>query len=768
MTPKDARRRLLRKLQGPLEHYIPVLMNHRRREKLSRGKRVKLAKDYGKRPHRIDEDFRYVTFKFNLENDKHKRVLNLLKTKRKLKGKFVYSIYERDTGLVVNGQMEDALRDGDICDLMISDFSDKVLVRYRNGDKVMVPLEDWDGQMAFLEGEGATTKEVEDKHHYGKATMGLAQIYEMKEKGADEEELERLRNASLKKAKMAQLEIDPDVIVKKEMKIVLDNLDYADDLDDEYEKEMKKFQKLKEDLEKEKKEVEEEEKALQEESKEETAEDETASEAPSESTVSDQELEDQIPEENTQMTVKDMGKTENVGEKLVEGGVHVIKRLPLISEINDIVKNMGEGKKENLADVSGVSVRVGEVDKFLVGQMVETAQGEVFVPGQTVETDFGTRYMPGITVNIDDTPTLVAGLIMANDYGEGVFLPGQAVITDDGQLKLGQEDEPIKPSGMQQMDIELDVNEVNAEDEERKIAKRLQEEEERREKEEKERQEREKKRLEEERKEREKIAKEKKDREDREWAKLGAVERAKKERLRIDREKRELEKQRKEELEREKQEKERQEKEAIERAQLRKEREEVERKRMERLREEKKQRLREAAKKKAEKEEQDKKREEEAKKEAEQKVAAQKRAKLEEEHEKRLKELAEFVPKEIKRKEVVVDVAVEQSDEAIKKSFLKEERARMQRIRAIKIRPRPKIVIPVIPKYEPYPPVIISEKLKEMQALIHSGTFLADHKKFLPNKLTLRLKIRFHNNFSFRDIKEFKSEFKRKYLTKIR
>lgn len=732
LTPKDARRRLLRKLQGPLEHYIPVLMNHKRREKLSKGKRVKLAVGYGKRPHKLEDDLRYVCLKWDMDNDKHKRICNLLKSKRRLKGKFVYEIYERDTGLVVTGQMEDALRDGDICDLMISDFSDKLIVRLKNGDKATVAIEDWEGPMSFLEGEGATTKDTEDKHHYGKATMGLAQIYEMKEKGADDDELERLQNAAKKRAKMHAVDIDPDVLVKKEMKVVLDNLDYADDFEDEFEKEMKKKMKKAKDKAKGK--------------EEETVE---------EGEVGERDLEKLIPEESTQMNVNNMESTTNVSEKLLEGGIHVIKSLPLVTEINEAIKGMGEGKQEKVSEVSGVTVKIGDTERFLVGQMVNTAGGEIFVPGQTINTEDGPKYMPGITVNIDDTPTLFGGLVMANDFGEAVFLPGQAVITEDGQLELGSEDGPIQPTGMQAMDIELDVNDVNEEDEERKIARKLREEEERREKEEKMRQEEEKRRVEEERKERERVAKEQKDKEDREWAKLGAPERAKKERLRIEREKRELEKQKKAEAEREKLEKERQAKEAEERIRLRQEREEIERKRMERIREEKKERAKEAARKKAEKEQAAKQKAEDAKKDAEAKASAAKRAKEDEEHEQRLKELAEFVPKEIPRKEIIIDVEREQADKDFKMNFMKEEQQRMARIRELKRKPIKKIEIPKIKKYEPLPPVVISDKLRELQELIHNGNFFNDHKKYIPT-LTVKLKVKFQKNAFASNISEFK------------
>lgn len=697
-----------------MEHYIPVLMNHKRREKLSKGKRVKLAVGYGKRPHKINEDFRYVSLKWDKDNDKHKRILSLLRTKRKLKGKFIYGIIERDIGLVVTGQMEDALRDGDICDVMVSNFSDKVIIRLKNGDKATVGIEDWEGPMQFLEGEGATSKDIEDQHHYGKATMRLAQVYEMKEKEVDDDELERLRITAKKKAKL-----DADRAIKKEMKIVLDNLDYADDFDDEYEKEMKKkIKKAKA-------------KAA---GKEEVGEEEEKKE----------QLEDLLTDESTQMNVKNMEHTTNASEKLLEDGIQAVKRLPKVTEINDIVKGMGEGKAETVADVSGICVVVEENERFLVGQIVNTAEGEVFVPGQTINTDEGPKYMPGITVNIDDSPTLFGGLVMANDFGEAVFLPGQAVITEDGQLQLGSEDNPIQPAGMQTVDIELDVNDVTKEDEERKIAKKIKEEEERREKEEKMRIEEEKKKMEEERKEREKLAAEKKAQEDKEWAKLNAEESAKKEQLRIEREKREAERAKKADAEREKQEKERQEKEQEERLRLRKECEEVERKRMERIREEKKERAKEVASKKAMKEEEQRKKKEAASEEAREKAAAEKRAREDAEHEARLNELAEFVPKEIPRKEIVVDEEAEKENLDLKKAFMKEEQQRMARIRELKRKPIKTIVIPKIAKYEPFPPVVISEELKELQELIQSGNFFNDHQKFIPT-LTVKLKVQRQN-----------------------
>lgn len=728
MTPRDARRRLLRKLQGPLEHYIPVLMNHKRREKLSKGKRVKLAPNYGKRPHKIDEELRYVTVSFDPDNDKHKRVANMIKTKRRLKGKFVYVVFERDTALVCQGQMEDAIRDGEIADMMISDFSDKVIIRFKSGDKVTVPIDDWDGPTNFFEGEGYTTKDIEEKHHYGKSTMGLAQIYEMKEKGMDDDELERLRMQATKKAKMAQLDIDTDVVVKKEMKVVLDNLDYADDFD-EFEEEMKKMQKMKEAKEK----------AMAEEDDDEG-----------------EDGEPKIPVPRVSMSLGgDSTKTTNVSSKLVDAGLDVLGKLPAINEINDVVKLLGEGKPVEMAEVSGILVQVGEKEKFLVGQMVNTENGEMFVPGQTVETGDGNQYMPGVTVNVDETPTFVAGLIMANSADEAVFLPGQSVITEDGQLKFAEEGEKILPVGMSQMDVELDVNDVTEEDEERKIARRLAEEEAKKEKEAKERAEEEKRKYEAEKKAKEDAARKKKEEEDKAWAKLGAAERAKKERLRIEREKREAEKARKEEMERERVEKERQEQEREERAKLRAEREEVERKRMEKLREQKK-RAREEARRRAEHAEAEKRRAEEAKAEEKRKKQAALKAIKDAEEEKRLEELAVFVEKEIPRKEILVDEEKEQETRDMKKTFMQEEQKRMARIRDVQIRKIPKIIIPKIEPYEPLPPVKISEKLKEMEQLIHSGNFFVDHTKWMPN-LVERLRVHFYstwqNDSGFRELK---------------
>lgn len=741
MTPKDARRRLLRKLQGPLEHYIPVLMNHKRREKLSKGKRVKLAPGYGKRPHTVDEELRYVNIKFDPDNDRHRRCQSLIKSKRRLKGKFVYVVYERDTVLVCTGQMEDAIRDGDISDIMISDFSDKLIIRYKTGDKIIVPIDDWDGKMEFLEGEGYTTKEIEEQHHYGKSTMGLAQIYEMKEKGMDDGELERLREASTKKAKMAQLEVDAEVVVKKEMKVVLDNLDYADDFD-EYEEEMKKMKKKMED---------QKAKALAELDEEEGEEE---GEKPAEG---------EIPVPTCAMFLgADQSKTTNVTSKLVDAGLEILGKLPTINEINEIVQNLEQGRITEMAEVSGIAVQVGEKEKFLVGTMVQIEGGTTFVPGQTIETEPGVNsYMPGVTVNVDDTPTFVAGLIMANTNDQAVFLPGQSLITEDGQLKFAEEGEHILPAGMTQMDVELDVNDVTEEDEERKIARRLAEEEAKREAEAKERAEEERKKREEEKKAREDAARKKKEEEDKAWAKLGAAERAKKERLRIEREKREAEKRKKEEAEQEKLEKERQEKEREERAALRAEREEVERRRMEKIREQKKH-AREEARKKAEKAEAEKKRQEELKAEAKRKKAAEEKAKRDAEDAIRLEKLAEFIPVEIPRKEILVDEEKEAETMTMKKDFMKEEMQRMQRIREIKIPKRPKIEIPVIEKYVPLPPVVISEKLKEMEALISSGNFFVDHKKYLP-KLVQRLKVRFYNSYQGKHCAEFR-DLKRKYM----
>ncbi|XP_071053872.1 uncharacterized protein [Onthophagus taurus] len=378
-TPKDALRTF--KITGKwllgskVQHYMPVLFNHRR-------KRSKSSKDYGKITHKLMKGYKYLTPVLDPNLESHQLLLNILKNKSGT-GKFVYTIEDKKHNLVFSAELELAIRDGDIIDVLISHSSNKILLKLKDFKKVPIDLENFNLDEPMFNGEGQTSSEEEKFHHYGKFTMSLARIFEEKERELEEWELELMNIIERRKKQHGEGTIEWDDMVKEEIK----NLNWK-----KFEKEAKQ--------------------------------------------VIDTIFEE-VEEEHIGMEVEDFEITKNVCDKIIEN--NALHLLPSMNEINDIVKNLGKAKPCIIGDtkkISGVKVILDNGKQlFVPGQMVKTDDGDVFVPGQTIENEFGLEYAPGITINLDGNPSLITGLIMAEENTQKpMFLPSESTITADGQL----------------------------------------------------------------------------------------------------------------------------------------------------------------------------------------------------------------------------------------------------------------------------------------------------------------------------------------------
>ncbi|KAJ8940612.1 hypothetical protein NQ314_010651 [Rhamnusium bicolor] len=162
------------------------------------------------------------------------------------------------------------------------------------------------------------------------------------------------------------------------------------------------------------------------------------------------------------MEVDDLDATKNVNETILRRGPELLNQLPTITEIPDIIKNLGNASLHEIEDipdyesnsideakrrrVAGVKVTLPSGKEcFISGQMVHTEEGEIFVPGQTIANEFGDEYAPGITINVDNKPTLLSGLIMGEEQRDPMFLPSQSTITADGQLTFASAPEERPP-----------------------------------------------------------------------------------------------------------------------------------------------------------------------------------------------------------------------------------------------------------------------------------------------------------------------------------
>ena len=333
---------------------------------------------------------------FDDDMENHLLLQGILSTKPRGKGQqYLYDIPDKNCNLIISHQMEKAIREKDIIDITMAQRSEKILVRLNDGTKVTVPVASYQGEAPLYRGSGWTKGFVEEEHHHGKETMSIAKLFEAKEQGVEEWELEMMRMATKRKRKVRGEE---SVDWKQMLAGCLENMDW-----DKFEEDSKQIV---------------------------------------------EEVAEPIEEENIPMEVDDMEKTRHVNEKLIEGGEDILAQLPTMKEIPQVIKNLDSGELCEMVNVSGVKVSISEERTcFVTGQMVKTEENEVFMPGQTVENDDGTtEYTPGITIYMENEPTLVPGLVFGEEEDEQpIFLPGESTITEKGQLKFEVREEDIPP-----------------------------------------------------------------------------------------------------------------------------------------------------------------------------------------------------------------------------------------------------------------------------------------------------------------------------------
>ena len=396
LSPKDAIRRKIITGQNVLgtriEHYIPVLEEYQTRV-LRRKYRMK---GRGKRRLRKKQNMKYLRPLIDEDMEGHPKLLQLLEMKSRGKGQcYCYYVPDKDCTVVVSHEMERAIRDKDILDVMVAQRSDKIVVKLKDETKVTVPLVTYDGKAPFYRGEGWTKKEIEEYHHHGKETYSIARLFEAKEQGLEEWELEMMRIANKRKKKMKG---EGTLDWKLMMASCAENMDW-----EKFEDDAKQII---------------------------------------------EEINEPVEDAPIPMQVVDMHKTKSVNEKLKEAGEEVMALLPTIPEIPECVKFMQEGTMTEIAEVAGMGLNLPSSGKerFIPGQMVNSEEGNLFVPGQTEETEDGrSEYTPGFTVVMDGEPTLVPGLVMGDDPEKPMFLPGESSITETGELQFAEtEDDDVR------------------------------------------------------------------------------------------------------------------------------------------------------------------------------------------------------------------------------------------------------------------------------------------------------------------------------------
>lgn len=417
-------------------------------------------------------DYRYIFPVLDGSTEAQKALMDVLLTKQVTEEKrYVYTVQERRCSLVFTAQMEAAVRDGDVRDVMLAKDSDTVLIKTKHGRSVSMDFKDFTEDVEMYEGEGPNAEvllqrereELEERKKKRKRAAGLSsmkKIFENKEKLAEVQELKEEKQRQDRQAKKAKLEeikhekhdvktfncSNFDVNhMRSKSSIMMCNGDWRDQLHPLVESwDWDTFEKDKNSVEIISKitnlptpvkltpyhcesEIYDVEKCVNELT--------TAIETvPCVNPLKPSKVR---PTQAVLSAVKELSEekleeTLNVSDKLKDE--NKIDMIPSIENLPDVIKNIKKGKREKIAKISGLTIDINKAKKFVPGQHVNTPQGPIFVPGQSVQTPSGTIFVPGLTVNTPDGIGLLPGHVLFDDRSnEQIFMAGQIVQTSNGE-----------------------------------------------------------------------------------------------------------------------------------------------------------------------------------------------------------------------------------------------------------------------------------------------------------------------------------------------
>lgn len=475
ISPADARRycRITGKSYGlPSHHFIPVILttfSNRSKCRITNSTEYGPHSygpdiNYGNRKHVVLADYRYVFPVFDESNDKQRDLIDLLnsKTVQNETHGFVYSVDEQKCRLVFGARLEAAVRDGDVRDVMLAKNSDSVLLKMKKGQSVSLDLHDMKDDGALFQGEGPREEVLLEREMAERSRnknrpkrkenlLHMANIFEGKERDADEELLKTLaikeakrqkiqarladRNRKIEyhefNAEMATSSAKTQLYLAGDdwhdlVKPVIESWDW-----DTYEKEASQQSftpivgtlpapcDIKADIIR-----------------------------PNEMQVNDVVIQNTIgfdallcviplspcleqPKADVIEAIKkiDAGQLGNLIEN-VQTDKQLLQALPTLDEISILLKNFDAGTIETVNKVQGLSLDIGTARKlFISGEMVSTPSGDVFVAGQTVQTPSGPVYVPGLAVNTPSGPSFIPGVVLSNsnDPETPVFIAGHIV-----------------------------------------------------------------------------------------------------------------------------------------------------------------------------------------------------------------------------------------------------------------------------------------------------------------------------------------------------
>lgn len=425
ISPADAKRfcRITGKSYGlPAHHYIPVLVG-----------RKKTKSDL---QHVVINGYRYVIPII----DGCSELADVLKTKNADDRKYVYAVDKRRCSLVFPTNLENAVRDGDVKDVMMSEVNDTVLLKLRKGKTVELEIKEMKlTGVTLMEGEGFRNRPKKKKII---KDDWRRKIFEDKEKESDaeldQEELKskRITFLSGQGKQFESSESIPTIMntkflnvskIKNIVKPAIENIIIGNtnnnlqlqnnilpnsisiepntiDLNFAFPGVVHKT----------------------------FLNDTNLTNLPMVPVISP--IKPFIKNFNKLPII--VSDPESYGIEEILTTDEYINKLLTISEINLLVENIELGTQEIITTSQGntkiFKININNTEKYIPGQYVKTIDGEVFVPGKIIETANGKQFIHGIMVQTSDGPKFMPGQIIKNS-GKSMFIAGQNIVTREGE-----------------------------------------------------------------------------------------------------------------------------------------------------------------------------------------------------------------------------------------------------------------------------------------------------------------------------------------------
>ncbi|XP_066901447.1 uncharacterized protein [Halyomorpha halys] len=407
ISPADAKRfcRITGKAYGlPSHHYIPVLVGKPRNRKQSK-------------PHIIINGYKYF-FPCLHDAPNLQEILDT-KTKNGKNAQYVYTVKEKKCSLVFTAELEAAVRDGDVRDVMLAKDNDTVLLKLKQGDVSleMKEIDVEDLSCDLYEGEGVAIRKDNT------ATGRIRKIFEDKEM-VDEPVIQKKPKKEMRSWKRAEIS-----------KVKIPTVSFESWVWDQFE---------------------------------ETGTSPVITRLPTPVSVAPISLDlsqskpgliqqpymiesyiglepasviapfkpliiepDSVIQERLKcLSNEELAKTLKP-EILLDNDL-----LPHLEEISQITPLLEKGSitffESGGESVGGVIVDLEGKKRMVVGQELVTEDGKLFVPGQTVLTPCGHSFVPGFVVESHQECKIVPGEIFTVE-GKKVFLTGTTTLTNAGE-----------------------------------------------------------------------------------------------------------------------------------------------------------------------------------------------------------------------------------------------------------------------------------------------------------------------------------------------